>query len=170
MILDEATAHLDSTSEAAVQEALGAALEGRTAVVIAHRLSTIRAADAILVRGGRPDRRARTRTPSCWPPKAATPSSTATRSRRPTPPESRLRSARAHRGAGGRPDRPAHAANLTATPGVDQVLVHDPEPTDLPDGVTLVDGADEVLARSDEVVVATPTSRHPEDVYAGGRP
>jgi ATP-binding cassette subfamily C protein len=49
VILDEATAALDSTNEAAVQEALGAALEGRTAVVIAHRLSTIRAADMILV-------------------------------------------------------------------------------------------------------------------------
>ncbi|WP_217711601.1 ABC transporter ATP-binding protein [Actinomadura sp. NAK00032] len=49
VILDEATAHLDSTSEAAVQEALAEALDGRTAVVIAHRLSTIRAADQILV-------------------------------------------------------------------------------------------------------------------------
>ncbi|MFF3875434.1 ABC transporter ATP-binding protein [Streptomyces sp. NPDC001978] len=49
VILDEATAHLDNTSEAAVQEALAEALEGRTAVVIAHRLSTIRAADLILV-------------------------------------------------------------------------------------------------------------------------
>jgi ABC-type multidrug transport system fused ATPase/permease subunit len=49
VILDEATAHLDSTSEAAVQEALAEALEGRTSVVIAHRLSTIRAADQILV-------------------------------------------------------------------------------------------------------------------------
>lgn len=49
VILDEATAHLDSTSEAAVQEALGEALAGRTAVVIAHRLSTVRAADLILV-------------------------------------------------------------------------------------------------------------------------
>ncbi|MCD2116633.1 MULTISPECIES: ABC transporter ATP-binding protein [Rhodococcus] len=49
VILDEATAHLDSTSEAAVQEALTEALEGRTSVVIAHRLSTIRAADDILV-------------------------------------------------------------------------------------------------------------------------
>jgi ABC-type multidrug transport system fused ATPase/permease subunit len=48
-VLDEATAHLDSTSEAAVQEALGEALIGRTAIVIAHRLSTIRAADQILV-------------------------------------------------------------------------------------------------------------------------
>jgi ABC-type multidrug transport system fused ATPase/permease subunit len=49
VILDEATAHLDSTSEAAVQEALAAALEGRTSLEIAHRLSTIRAADVILV-------------------------------------------------------------------------------------------------------------------------
>ncbi|MER6275109.1 ABC transporter ATP-binding protein [Streptomyces sp900105245] len=49
VILDEATAHLDNTSEAAVQEALAEALEGRTAVVIAHRLSTVRSADRILV-------------------------------------------------------------------------------------------------------------------------
>jgi ABC-type multidrug transport system fused ATPase/permease subunit len=49
VILDEATAHLDSTSEAAVQAALSEALTGRTAVVIAHRLSTVRAADVILV-------------------------------------------------------------------------------------------------------------------------
>ncbi|GAU70999.1 putative ABC transporter permease/ATP-binding protein [Streptomyces sp. NBRC 110611] len=49
VILDEATAHLDNTSEAAVQEALTEALEGRTALVIAHRLSTVRAADLILV-------------------------------------------------------------------------------------------------------------------------
>ncbi|MFB9495651.1 ABC transporter ATP-binding protein [Saccharothrix mutabilis subsp. capreolus] len=49
VILDEATAHLDSESEAAVQAALGEALRGRTALVIAHRLSTIRAADQILV-------------------------------------------------------------------------------------------------------------------------
>ncbi|CAN5688473.1 ABC transporter ATP-binding protein [soil metagenome] len=49
VILDEATAHLDSTSEAAVQAALGEALADRTAVVIAHRLSTVRAADCILV-------------------------------------------------------------------------------------------------------------------------
>ncbi|RQX18639.1 ABC transporter [Micromonospora ureilytica] len=49
VILDEATAHLDSTSEAAVQDALAEALAGRTSVVIAHRLSTIRAADQILV-------------------------------------------------------------------------------------------------------------------------
>ncbi|MEU4290418.1 ABC transporter ATP-binding protein [Kribbella sp. NPDC026596] len=49
VILDEATAALDSTNEAAVQAALTEALAGRTAVVIAHRLSTIRAADQILV-------------------------------------------------------------------------------------------------------------------------
>ncbi|MEU4564072.1 ABC transporter ATP-binding protein [Actinoplanes sp. NPDC023936] len=49
VVLDEATAHLDSESEAAVQRALAAALRGRTAVVIAHRLSTIRDADEILV-------------------------------------------------------------------------------------------------------------------------
>ena len=49
VILDEATAHLDSQSEAAVQEALVEALSGRTSLVIAHRLSTIRAADEILV-------------------------------------------------------------------------------------------------------------------------
>ncbi|GAB3860370.1 ABC transporter ATP-binding protein [Nocardioides maradonensis] len=49
VILDEATASLDSTSEAAVQAALDEALTGRTALVIAHRLSTVRAADVILV-------------------------------------------------------------------------------------------------------------------------
>ena len=49
VILDEATAHLDSTSEAAVHSALADALSGRTALVIAHRLSTVRHADAILV-------------------------------------------------------------------------------------------------------------------------
>ncbi|MPZ82758.1 MAG: ATP-binding cassette domain-containing protein [Actinophytocola sp.] len=49
VILDEATAHLDSESEVAVQEALTSALAGRTAIVIAHRLSTVRAADQILV-------------------------------------------------------------------------------------------------------------------------
>jgi ABC-type multidrug transport system fused ATPase/permease subunit len=49
VILDEATASLDSTSEAAVTAALGEALAGRTAVVIAHRLSTVRSADRILV-------------------------------------------------------------------------------------------------------------------------
>ena len=49
VLLDEATAHLDSDSEAAVQDALTEALSGRTALVIAHRLSTVRAADLILV-------------------------------------------------------------------------------------------------------------------------
>src|ERR1700723_3053592 len=49
VVLDEATAHLDSESEAAVQAALKTALSGRTSLVIAHRLSTIREADQILV-------------------------------------------------------------------------------------------------------------------------
>jgi ATP-binding cassette subfamily B protein len=49
VIMDEATAHLDSESEAAVQRALAEALSGRTALVIAHRLSTVRDADQILV-------------------------------------------------------------------------------------------------------------------------
>ena len=49
VLLDEATAHLDSDSEAAVQEALVEALSGRTALIVAHRLSTIRDADLIVV-------------------------------------------------------------------------------------------------------------------------
>jgi ATP-binding cassette subfamily B protein len=49
VVLDEATAHLDSESEAAVQQALRTALHGRTSLVIAHRLSTVREADQILV-------------------------------------------------------------------------------------------------------------------------
>ncbi len=49
VVLDEATAHLDSESEAAVQRALALALRGRTSLVIAHRLSTVRDADLILV-------------------------------------------------------------------------------------------------------------------------
>jgi ATP-binding cassette subfamily B protein len=49
VVLDEATAHLDSESEAAIQRALKTALTGRTSLVIAHRLSTIREADQILV-------------------------------------------------------------------------------------------------------------------------
>jgi ATP-binding cassette, subfamily B, bacterial len=49
VVLDEATAHLDSESEYAVQRALDQALEGRTSLVIAHRLSTVRNADQILV-------------------------------------------------------------------------------------------------------------------------
>jgi ATP-binding cassette, subfamily B, bacterial len=49
VILDEATAHLDSESEAAVQEALAHALAGRTSLVIAHRLSTVLNADKVIV-------------------------------------------------------------------------------------------------------------------------
>lgn len=49
VVLDEATAHLDSENEAAVQSALAVALRGRTSIVVAHRLSTIRQADQILV-------------------------------------------------------------------------------------------------------------------------
>jgi ATP-binding cassette, subfamily B, bacterial len=49
VVLDEATAHLDSESERAVQQALDTALQGRTSLVIAHRLSTVRDADQILV-------------------------------------------------------------------------------------------------------------------------
>jgi ATP-binding cassette subfamily B protein len=49
VVLDEATAHLDSESEVAVQRALDSALSGRTALVIAHRLSTVRGADLIAV-------------------------------------------------------------------------------------------------------------------------
>jgi len=49
VVLDEATAHLDSESEVAIQRALATALAGRTSLVIAHRLSTVRAADQILV-------------------------------------------------------------------------------------------------------------------------
>jgi ATP-binding cassette subfamily B protein len=49
VILDEATAHLDSENESLVQEALRVALKGRTSIVIAHRLSTVMEADQILV-------------------------------------------------------------------------------------------------------------------------
>ena len=54
VVLDEATAHLDSESEAAIQRALKTALADRTSLVIAHRLSTVREADQILfVESGR---------------------------------------------------------------------------------------------------------------------
>jgi ATP-binding cassette subfamily B protein len=49
LILDEATASVDSDTEARLQRALDAVMEGRTSIVIAHRLSTIRAADRIVV-------------------------------------------------------------------------------------------------------------------------
>jgi ATP-binding cassette, subfamily B, bacterial len=49
LVLDEATSHLDSQSEALIQDALGTVMEGRTSIVIAHRLSTVLAADRILV-------------------------------------------------------------------------------------------------------------------------
>ena len=52
VILDEATAHLDSETEVLIQQALDEALAGRTSLVIAHRLSTIQAADQILVVDG----------------------------------------------------------------------------------------------------------------------
>ena len=72
VILDEATAHLDSESEAAVQAALAEALEGRTAIVIAHRLSTVRAADEIAVVEGRAAWSSAARTTSCSPRAGAT--------------------------------------------------------------------------------------------------
>ena len=81
VVLDEATAHLDSESEVAVQRALDRALEGRTSLVIAHRLSTVRNADLILVvddgrvvQSGTPRRR-------CSPRAACTPPSTRPSSR-----------------------------------------------------------------------------------------
>ena len=81
VVLDEATAHLDSESEAAVQQALATALTGRTSLVIAHRLSTVRDADLILVIDARAHRRAGHATTSCSPPAGSTPSSTAPSSR-----------------------------------------------------------------------------------------
>jgi ATP-binding cassette subfamily B protein len=49
LVLDEATANVDSHTEARLEQAVGTLLEGRTAIVIAHRLSTIRSADRIVV-------------------------------------------------------------------------------------------------------------------------
>ena len=49
IILDEATANIDSQTEARIQHALDALMKGRTALIIAHRLSTVRSADRILV-------------------------------------------------------------------------------------------------------------------------
>ena len=86
VVLDEATAHLDSESEAAVQRALKTALAGRTSLVIAHRLSTIREAARSWssTPAGSPSA-ARTR--NCWPPAACTPTCTTPSSpaRRPSP-------------------------------------------------------------------------------------
>ena len=66
VVLDEATAHLDSESEAAVQRALRETLTGRTSLVIAHRLSTVREADELLVIDGAGSSSG-ARTPACWP-------------------------------------------------------------------------------------------------------
>ena len=75
VVLDEATAHLDSESEAAVQRALRTALAGRTSLVIAHRLSTVREADQLLVvDDGRIVERGTHA--SCWPRTGSTPSCT----------------------------------------------------------------------------------------------
>ena len=89
VVLDEATAHLDSESEAAVQRALRTALTGRTSLVIAHRLSTVRDANLVLVidegriveRGTHDD---------LIPAGASTPSSTGRVSQQDSPPD-RLR-------------------------------------------------------------------------------
>ena len=85
VVLDEATAHLDSESEAAVQRALDAALEGRTSLVIAHRLSTVRNADRILVARRRPDRPVRHPRRAARRRAASTPTSTAPSSSTRTP-------------------------------------------------------------------------------------
>ena len=114
VVLDEATAHLDSESEVAVQHALKTALAGRTSLVIAHRLSTIREADQILViDGGQIRERGRHEellasaacTPSCTTPSSRTRSRRQTAMRRPRSPRPRPSEGKAagHRGFRGSP-------------------------------------------------------------------
>ena len=79
VVLDEATAHLDSESEAAVQQALRETLSGRTSLVIAHRLSTVREADQLLVVDD--GRIVEGPTPDCWPTAVSTRTSTGPSSR-----------------------------------------------------------------------------------------
>ena len=86
VVLDEATAHLDSESEAAVQRALKTALAGRTSLVIAHRLSTIREADQILVIDDGQIRQRGRHAANCSPPAACTPSCTGRSSPARSPP------------------------------------------------------------------------------------
>ena len=68
LLLDEATAALDTEIEQAVQEALRSLRRGRTTFIVAHRLNTVRDADRILVISEGRDRRERRGTRSCWPP------------------------------------------------------------------------------------------------------
>ena len=83
VILDEATAHLDSEAELHIQEALAAALDGRTSLVIAHRLSTIVHADRILVVDG--GRIVEQGSPPSWRPAACAPTATRRSSAGPRP-------------------------------------------------------------------------------------